>query len=250
MAARPTQQTQQAQQAQQTVVELRDLYKSYQLGTEDVPVLRGINLTINPAEIVALMGPSGSGKSTLLNVLGCLDRPTSGAYLLGGRDVSTLTRTEQAWVRLNHLGFIFQAFHLLKDSSVLENVAVPMYYAGVARREREARALELLERVGLQDRASHRPSQLSGGQRQRVAIARALANRPRLLLADEPTGALDTRTGEEVLRLLHELHDESGLTMLLVTHDSDVAASADRVIHLRDGLVVTSKEELADAHSG
>jgi putative ABC transport system ATP-binding protein len=236
--------------APRSLIEVRDLHKTYELGSLGVPVLRGIDLTVEASEIVALMGPSGSGKSTLLNLLGCLDRPTSGRYVLFGRDVSTLSRTEQAWVRLHYLGFIFQAFHLLKDASVLENVAVPLYYAGVSRAEREARASALLERVGLSDRASHRPSQLSGGQRQRVAIARALANRPHLLLADEPTGALDTRTGEEVLALLHELHQETGLTMLLVTHDPDVAASAHRVIQLRDGGVVSAGEETSHAHSG
>ena len=174
---------------------------------------------------------------TLLNILGCLDRPSRGQYVLGGRDVSTLTRTEQAWVRLHYIGFVFQAFHLIGEATVLENVALPLYYAGVARKERESTARALLERVGLADRLEHRPNQLSGGQRQRVAIARALANSPRLLLADEPTGALDTRTGEDVLRLLSELHAESRLTILIVTHDAEVAEFADRTIHIRDGLI-------------
>jgi len=174
------------------VVELRDLHKDYDLDGMAVPVLRGVSFSIEPGEVVALMGPSGSGKSTLLNIIGCLDRPTSGQYILGGRDVSTLTRAEQAWVRLHYLGFVFQAFHLLPDASVLENVAMPLYYAGLSPKERTARAAELLARVGLGDRLEHRPSQLSGGQKQRVAIARSLANSPTLLLADEPTGALDT----------------------------------------------------------
>ncbi|MET0340874.1 MAG: ABC transporter ATP-binding protein [Polyangiales bacterium] len=223
-------------------IEIRALHKEYGAGDHKVPVLRGVDFAIEKGEIVALMGPSGSGKSTLLNIIGCLDRPTRGAYLLGGRDVSTLSRSEQAWVRLHYLGFIFQSFHLLSDSSVLENVAMPLYYAGVPREEREARAQVLIERVGLGERITHRPSELSGGQRQRVAIARSLVNRPKVLLADEPTGALDTPTGVEVLALLRELHAETGLTMLLVTHDDDVAQAAHRTIYMRDGLVVPREE--------
>jgi putative ABC transport system ATP-binding protein len=233
--------------ARETLVEVSDLHKAYELGDLRVPVLLGVDMVVHSGEIVAMMGPSGSGKSTLLNILGCLDRPSSGRYVLGGRDVSTLTREEQAWVRLHYLGFIFQGFHLLPDSTVLENVALPLFYAGLKKREREERAAELCRRVGLGDRLDHRPNQLSGGQRQRVAIARALANKPRLLLADEPTGALDTRTGEEVLALLHELHDETGLSVLIVTHDSEVAETADRVIRMRDGKVVSDHEEKAHA---
>jgi putative ABC transport system ATP-binding protein len=229
------------------LIEVHDLHKAYHQDTLEVPVLAGIDLSIGKGEVVALIGPSGSGKSTLLNVLGCLDRPSSGTYLLGGRDVSTLTRAEQAWVRLHYLGFVFQGFHLLSSASALENVALPLFYGGVGRKEREERARELLERVGLGDRLDHRPNQLSGGQRQRVAIARALANRPRLLLADEPTGALDTHSGEEVLRLLEELHDESGLSMLIVTHDPKVARRAKRVIAMQDGRVVDDRREPAHA---
>jgi len=220
------------------------MYKEYGAGENRVPVLRGVEFTIERGEIVALMGPSGSGKSTLLNILGCLDRPTRGTYLLGGRDVSKLSRSEQAWVRLHYLGFIFQSFHLLSDSTVLENVAMPLFYAGVGREEREARAHVLIERVGLKERVLHRPSELSGGQRQRVAIARSLINKPSVLLADEPTGALDTPTGIEVLGLLRELHVETGLTMLLVTHDEDVAHVAHRTIYVRDGLIVPREEAL------
>ena len=230
--------SEQTEAGEQTVVEVRGLHKVYELGPMDVHVLKGVDLAIDQGEVVALMGPSGSGKSTLLNILGCLDRPTRGRYFLGGRDVSTLSRQEQAWVRLHYLGFIFQSFHLLGDASVLENVALPLYYAGVARSEREARAEQLLHRVGLADRLDHRPNQLSGGQRQRVAIARSIANDPRVLLADEPTGALDTRTGEEVLELMGQLHAESGMSIIVVTHDEEVAEFAQRTIRMRDGLVV------------
>jgi len=203
------------------------------------PVLDDVSIDVASGEIVALMGPSGSGKSTLMNILGCLDGPTRGTYSLGGRDVSTLTVRERAWVRLHYIGFIFQSFHLIGDHTVLENVTLPLYYAGVDRHEREARAVELIERVGLGHRLGHRPAQLSGGEKQRVAIARAVSGQPRLLLADEPTGALDTRTGNEVMELLLELHDARALTLIIVTHDPEIAEYCQRQIFLRDGKVVS-----------
>jgi putative ABC transport system ATP-binding protein len=222
----------------QDVVVGEGLWKIYQEGGTPLPVLRGVDIAIGSGEIVALRGPSGSGKSTLLNILGCLDRPTRGRYLLGGKDVSTLDAAAQAWVRLHYIGFIFQTFHLIAHSTALENVALPLHYAGVPRATAHERARALLDRVGLSHRLDHRPNQLSGGQRQRVAVARALACKPRLILADEPTGALDTRTGEEILALLLELHAEAGLTLVLVTHDPNVASVAHRQIEVRDGLVV------------
>jgi len=203
------------------------------------PVLDGVSIEIESGEIIALMGPSGSGKSTLMNILGCLDGPTAGTYLLGGRDVSTLTARERAWVRLHYIGFVFQSFHLIGDHTVLENVTLPLYYAGLDRHEREARAVEVIERVGLGHRLGHRPAQLSGGEKQRVAIARAVSGQPRLLLADEPTGALDTRTGAEVMELLLEMHDTRALTLVIVTHDPEIAAYCHRQIFLRDGKVVS-----------
>lgn len=219
------------------MIALRDVQKVFDGGGVSVPVLRGIDLEIAHGEVVALLGPSGCGKSTLLNILGCLDRPSRGAYLLAGQDVSNLSREQEAWVRLHHIGFVFQAFHLIGHATALENVALPMYYAGVPRKEREARAQAMLARVGLADRLDHRPNQLSGGQRQRTAIARACVMRPKLLLADEPTGALDTTSGQEVLALLTELHAETGMTVVLVTHDADVAATTGRRIEMRDGKI-------------
>jgi putative ABC transport system ATP-binding protein len=220
------------------IIELRDVRKQYEEGGTVLPVLRGIDATIRQGEIVALLGPSGCGKSTLLNLIGCLDRPSAGQYFLGGRDVSKLTREEQAWVRLHYIGFVFQSFHLIGHASALENVALPLYYAGVPRRTREREAAALLDRVGLASRLHHRPDQLSGGQRQRVAIARACVAKPRLMLADEPTGALDSRSGEEVLALLSSLREETGLTIVLVTHDLHVAEIAERRIEMRDGKII------------
>jgi ABC-type lipoprotein export system ATPase subunit len=220
------------------IVETAGLSKVYEEGATPLPVLMDVDIQIEFGEIVALRGPSGSGKSTLLNILGCLDRPTRGRYWLGGRDVSSLDRTAQAWVRLHYIGFIFQTFHLISYSTALENVALPLHYAGIARTQAHAEARALLGRVGLGHRLEHRPDQLSGGQRQRVAVARALACKPRLILADEPTGALDTRTGQEILALLLDLHAEQALTLVIVTHDPAVASVAHRQIEIRDGRVM------------
>ncbi len=208
-----------------------------------------MSLSIRRGEYVALVGPSGSGKSTLMNTLGCLDRPTSGSYLLEGREVTALSKDERATVRNRHLGFVFQNFNLLARTTALENVELPMIYArGVPARERRRRAVAALESVGLGDRLDHHPSQLSGGQQQRVAIARALVNGPSILMGDEPTGNLDSRTGQDVIDLFRRLNRDQGLTVIIVTHDRGVAAAADRVVTLRDGLVV-SDETVAAAHS-
>jgi len=222
-----------------SILEARGICKEFP--NVKMPVLDGINFTVESGEVVALRGPSGSGKSTLLNILGCLDGPTHGSYLLGGRDVSTLTPRERAWVRLHYIGFVFQSFNLIADHNVLENVTLPLYYRGMGRAEREARAVELIERVGLQNRLTHRPAQLSGGERQRVAIARAIAGEPRLILADEPTGALDTRTGNEVMELLKEIHQARSLTLIIVTHDPEIAAFCQREVFLRDGRIVSGE---------
>ena len=224
------------------LIEVRELYKIYAGPEFGIPVLSGVNFSLYPAEVVALRGPSGSGKSTLLNILGCLDRPTAGSYLLGGTDVSALNREEQAWVRLHYLGFVFQSFHLLPHSSALENVALPLSYSNHPRKRAQALARDLLARVGLAHRADHRPSQLSGGERQRVAIARALVHAPKVLLADEPTGALDTRTGTEIMQLLLDLPSELGTAIVLVTHDPRVAQTADRQVFLLDGRIVDEPE--------
>jgi putative ABC transport system ATP-binding protein len=231
------------------VIETIGLSKVYPGSVGAVPVLAGVDLKIEYGEVVALRGPSGSGKSTLLNILGCLDRPSRGRYVLGGSDVSALTREEQAWVRLHYIGFVFQSFHLLNHATALENVTLPLHYAGVPRTRAEDAGRELLARVGLDHRETHFPAQLSGGERQRVAIARALTGRPPVLLADEPTGALDTRTGTEIMRLLLELHAERGTSIILVTHDPSVAQYADRQIFLRDGRVVDTPEAAVGARA-
>jgi putative ABC transport system ATP-binding protein len=227
------------------MIEFKALRKLYVMGEEEVPALAGVSLGIERGEYTAVVGPSGSGKSTLMNILGGLDRPTSGQYLFEGEDVAHFSDDELADFRRRRIGFVFQSFQLLPRLSALQNVELPMIYAGVSSAERRQRATQLLERVGLGSRKGHRPTQLSGGQQQRVAIARSLANRPDLLLADEPTGALDTHTGEEVLKLFHELNDE-GLTLVIVTHDPDVANEARRRVAFRDGLIISDERGRAN----
>jgi putative ABC transport system ATP-binding protein len=223
--------------ASEWVIEASDLAKVYRMGEIEVPALRGVSLRVRHGEVISIMGPSGSGKSTLMNLIGCLDRPTNGTYHLDGQLVSDLQDDDLAAIRSRKVGFVFQSFNLLGRQTALANVELPMRYAGVAE-GRRARATKALESVGLGDRIRHRPNELSGGQQQRVAIARALVTRPVLILADEPTGNLDSASGAEVLRLLHELN-AAGTTIVLITHDSEVAVAATRQVHVRDGLLVS-----------
>src|SRR4051794_11116122 len=230
------------------LIELDRIRKVYDLGELKLEVLKGISLTIRRGEFVALVGPSGSGKSTLMNMLGCLDRPTSGSYRLEGQEISTLSRDGRAHVRNQRIGFVFQNFNLLTRTSAVENVELPLLYSkGTTARQRNRRAVELLERVGLGDRLDHHPGQLSGGQQQRVAIARSLVNEPAILMCDEPTGNLDSKTSKEVIQLFSQLNGESGITVILVTHDHAVARTARRIVVLRDGLIVEDTADVAHA---
>ncbi|MGF9824369.1 ABC transporter ATP-binding protein [Brevibacillus agri] len=219
------------------MLQIEGLTKSYKTGDTTLPILKGVSLLVEKGEFVAIMGPSGSGKSTFMNMLGCLDRPDSGTYILDGIEVSSLKDKQLAYVRNQKIGFVFQSFNLLARSTSLHNVELPMMYANISRSERRSRATEALKRVGLAERMNHKPTQLSGGQKQRVAIARALVNRPAILLADEPTGNLDSRSGVEIMAMFQELHAQ-GVTIILVTHELDIAQHAERIVTFKDGVIV------------
>lgn len=222
------------------MLELKNIYKNYTQGKMDVPVLKDISLSVDEGEYVAIMGPSGSGKTTLMNIIGCLDNPTSGEYILEGKDIAQSSDNKLSDVRLHSIGFVFQSFYLLSRQSALENVALPLLYAGVRRKERLEIARKALERVGLGDRVNFKPTQLSGGQCQRVAIARAIVNNPKVLLADEPTGALDTKSGEQIMEIFQKLNEE-GVTIVMITHEPEIAAHAKRVLHIRDGMLLEAQ---------
>lgn len=230
----------------EVIIKVEGISKVYTMGTEQIRALDSIDITINKGEYVAFMGPSGSGKSTLMNIVGCLDSPTSGQYWLNDKDVSQMKENELAQIRNKEIGFVFQTFNLLPRSTSLENVEVPLIYAGIAKAKRKEMALESLRSVGLSDRASHKPNELSGGQRQRVAVARALVNNPSIILADEPTGNLDSKTSNEIMELFDKLH-EQGNTIIMVTHEEDIAAFAHRIVRLRDGNI-ESDEVNPDIH--
>ena len=219
------------------MIEMKNLTKTYEMGTQVVHALRGVDLNIKEGEFVAIMGPSGSGKSTLMNMIGCLDVPSGGIYKLDGIDVSDMSPDDRSRIRNKRIGFVFQQFNLLPRTTAIKQVALPLMYGGFSRSERSARAKDALRLVGLGDRMDHKPDELSGGQQQRVAIARALSNDPSIILADEPTGALDTVTGEEILGIFKQLHEEKGITIIMITHDPEIAQHAEREIWIRDGLI-------------
>ncbi len=225
------------------IIQIEKLTRHYSIGDETVKALNGINLTINKNEYVALMGPSGSGKSTIMNIIGCLDTPTAGRYMLNGPDVAKLSDNELAEIRNKEIGFVFQTFNLLPRYTALENVALPLVYAGIPKEKRNERAKQVLTQVGLGDRMKHKPNELSGGQRQRVAVARALVNKPSIILADEPTGNLDSKTSYEIMNLFQEIHD-LGNTIIVVTHEEDIARHAHRIVRLRDGLVESDEKNV------
>jgi putative ABC transport system ATP-binding protein len=231
------------------LIGIRDLHRVYEVGTEKVHALNGVSLDIEPNEYVAIMGPSGSGKSTLMNIIGCLDTPSSGSYRLKDHEISTMSDDELARIRNLEIGFVFQTFNLLARADILHNVELPLVYAGVKHEERRRRAKETIEMVGLTDRIKHKPNELSGGQRQRVAIARALVNKPSIILADEPTGNLDTHTGDEIMAAFHRIW-EQGNTVILVTHEPDIAAHAQRVVRMRDGNIESDVRQTAREASG
>ena len=223
------------------LLELKDIRKSFSMGKDEVEILHGISLSLEKGEFVAMMGPSGSGKSTTMNILGCLDKPTSGTYFLNGQSINDLEGDDLAVIRNSTIGFVFQGFNLLQKTSAIENVELPLLYAGMAKKERRERAKEALIQMGLEDRLYHEPTQLSGGQQQRVAIARGIVNRAPIIMADEPTGNLDSKTSDEIMKLFKKINEEDGITILLVTHEPEVAAYAKRIVHFKDGMITSDE---------